>query len=159
MFSLKESIFGKKVEEAKELEIKIEEPEEEEPSSEEETKESSREELMEEIHEALEDLSDDELDIVLDTLYSILLQDDDGSEDKEELEESFIDHLSSTEKSQMKMKRRLPKWKRKAKIRYFRNKKCPAGTSWSSVDKSCTHINIDMSRLQKIISKMKIRSK
>jgi hypothetical protein len=173
MFSLKESILGKKLlekelkdiepmdveiesEEDEEQEDEIEEPSEE-PSEEstEEHVEQTREILIEEIHEALEDLTDDELDVVLDAIYSILL----AEEDEEGLKEALIDHQTPKEKTTMKLKRRLPKWKRKAKIRYFRNKKCPTGTSWSSVTKSCTHINIDMSRLQKIIAKMKIRSK
>lgn len=178
MLSLKESIFGKKIEEKELKDIEPmdvkEEPEdteEEDESNEvedsEETSEDeeiegqeiSREELMEEIQEALEDLTDDELDVVLDAIYSLLLADEEEKESEPDLKESLIDHQTPTEKTSLKMKRRLPKWKRKAKIRYFRNKKCPTGTSWSSKTKSCTHINIDMSRLQKIIAKMKIRSK
>lgn len=165
MFSLKESIFGKKIEETL-LDIKPEvettEPYEavEEPAEAEdkEQTETPRDSIIDEITKGLQDLTDDELDVLLDVMYSIVLADEEVEGD-EDLKEAFIDHQTSQEKTAMKMKRRLPKWKRKAKIRYFRNKKCPAGTSWSSTAKSCTHINIDMSRLQKIISKMKIRSK
>jgi hypothetical protein len=75
----------------------------------------------------------------------------------EMLSEAAIIHQTGSERTAGKMKRRQPKWKRKAKIRYIKNKKCPVGTTYSQKDKSCTHIDIDMSRLQKLISKMKIR--
>lgn len=73
--------------------------------------------------------------------------------------EATIDHLTSQERTASKLQRRIPKYKRKIKIRYIRNKKCPEGTTWSSVSKSCTRKNIDLSRIQKMISKMKIRTK
>jgi hypothetical protein len=90
---------------------------------------------------------------------------DDEKEDEDEdtlggdieANESMITHLTSAERTQGKILRRTPKWKRKAKIRYIKNKKCPPGTTWSSKEKSCTHLNIDLSRLQKMISKMKIK--
>lgn len=180
-FSLKESILGKKVtiEEAKEKIEDIETEEESEASEvegseeengegketeeegSEEVVETPREELIDEIQDALTDLTDDELDVVLDAIYAIILADEE-SEEKEEgseenMEESLITHMTSKDRTTMRMKRRTPKWKRKAKIRYLKNKKCPAGTTWSSATKTCTHINIDMSRLEKIIAKMRIK--
>ena len=175
MFSLKDMIFeGKEIKEPEivkieprdEIEVEIEPSEEketEEEESEEEQKETPREELIEELNSAIEDMTDDELDVLLDYAYAILLseeeeEDKESEEGEEKVEEALIQHQTPTEKSQLKRIRRTPKWKRKARVRYIRNKKCPAGTSWSSVTKSCGHINIDMSRLQKIISKMKVRS-
>jgi hypothetical protein len=73
------------------------------------------------------------------------------------LSEALITHMTAAERNAGKMKRRTPKWRKRARIRYIRNKKCPTGTTWSSTSKSCTRLNIDLSRLQKMIAKMRIK--
>lgn len=118
----------------------------------------------EEIIEALDDMNEDELEALLDIIYLIILGEDEESEENNEpseedkkVTEAMIQHLTGKERSEGKMMRRTPKWKKKAKVRYIKNKKCPAGTTWSSKTRSCTKLNLDMSRLQKILAKMKIK--
>lgn len=118
------------------------------------------EDISDELLDIISDMSDEEKEILLAHAYALVLlgnEDEDSEEDKDEELEETIQHLTGAERTQGKMQRRMPKWKKKAKIRYIKNKKCPIGTTWSSAEKSCTRINIDLSRLQKMISKMKIR--
>ena len=65
--------------------------------------------------------------------------------------------MTSQERNAMKIKRRTPKFKRRIRLRYIKNKKCPAGTTWSSKTRGCSKLNIDLSRIEKLISKMKLK--
>jgi hypothetical protein len=119
------------------------------------------------LKDIISDMTDEEKEVLLDHAYALVLADveDDGEESDEsdssdednEITEASIKHLTAAERTAGKMTRRTPKWKRKARIRYIKNKKCPAGTTYSSDSKSCTRLNIDLSRLQKMIAKMRIR--
>jgi hypothetical protein len=172
-----DAVFGKSIKEADEpqepqeiekqeqkpKDIETDEPEEDEDEGDEEIEDKPS--VKDEIIEALEDLNEDELEALMDVIYLFIL----GNEDREkeegeeeakeggEVTEASIKHLTGLERSQGKMLRRTPKWKKKARTRYLKNKKCPAGTTWSSKERTCTKIDIDMSRLQKIIAKMKIK--
>jgi hypothetical protein len=122
------------------------------------TEDDELEDISTELSDIISDMTDEEKEILLAHAYAlVLLNDTEESEEDNELEEASIVHLTGAERTQGKMMRRMPKWKKKARVRYIKNKKCPVGTTWSVSEKSCTRINIDLSRLQKMISKMKIR--
>ena len=131
--------------------------------------------LDDELKEIISEMSDEEKEILLAHAYALVLVSGDASEDDKEEEEEVdadagdagdagsvsegsIKHLTSKQRTSGKLMRRKPKWKKRARLRYIKNKKCPAGTTWSSETRSCTHINIDLSRLQKMIAKMRIRA-
>jgi hypothetical protein len=140
------------------------------PDADDDTVQTAKDEII----DALEDLTDDEIEALLDVIYLIVLSDEENKtpseDDKDTIDtevvpepeptfsEAMIQHLTGAERSEGKLMRRTPKWKRKAKIRYIKNKKCPAGTTWSTKNRSCTRIDLDMSRLQKILAKMKIKN-
>lgn len=124
-----------------------------------------------ELKEIIADLTDEEKEVLLAHAYALIFNDmsdedfdskegeSEEGEDEDELEEASIEHLSGKERTAGRLKRRAPRWKRRARIRYIKNKKCPMGTTFSTKTKSCTRKNIDMSRIQKLISRMKIRTK
>lgn len=95
-------------------------------------------------------LSDEEL------LEDFITEDDMDADIDPELENIDVlqeAHLTPEQRLQNKIKRRIPKIKKALKIRALKNSKCPKGTSWSSVTKSCTKIDPKRSRAAKLAAK------